>query len=573
MAKLRVRLYGINPITQGLRRHRRHENFLCRRVAKRRQNVPIYSEGRYCRRIRPATRSGSFAITRLSSLSFLRLSFDIYQKYFGAYLISKVIHIYIYLFIYHSNTLYLKVVIQIDEIIVIQQLQNLYCFDMTRYRYMTSDGQYHSVKIPFDETELFEHLDGKKTLCVYARQRNTIFQCFDVDESNPEHIHVLVRKLVESGIPEEYIYISISGNKGYHVEIFFDGPVWKSDVENFYNCLRRDPEIAKIKMECKPGRNGAIKLPLGINFRTGRRCWYVDRDTLEPIESMDYVFSIQKMSAAEFCKVVHECNKQRKVADIMLAKKNAGKQKNKQKKYSVRNEPVITAPGQRHDKMLQRAVWLRTMGGEADDIYEELMNWIERQDPSLITSSWKEIEDDAERIAHDVVCKYEVKAVQRRKFSCGQQKLDKRDIEIILNEPTKTARKAAFLVCASCKVYGSCGLGYEKISQILGVTYQTAFNAIKALIKNGIIEKKKVGGIVYTDGEPRLLANEYVLCDNIPIYDPIEITSDFQVSLREMCTSFNEYYYKTLAKMCHEKDLAKYLTRSELEECRKVSAA
>ena len=456
-----------------------------------------------------------------------------------------------------------------EKIIIIQQLQNLYCFDMTRYRYMSPDGQYHTLKATYDETELFEHLEGKKTICVYARERNTIFQCFDVDESDPESIHKLIAKLVESGIPEDFIYISTSGNKGYHVEIFFDEPVWKSDVENFYNCLCRDPEIAKIKMECKPGRNGAIKLPLGINFKTGRRCWYVDRNTLEPIESLDYVFCIQKMSAVEFCKVVYECNKKRKVADIQQAKKNAGTRKASPKKYGIRNEPRITSPGQRHDKMLQRAVWLRTIGGEADDIYEELMNWISRQDPALINSTWKEIEDDAERIARDVVRKYEVKAVQRKKFGGGQQKLDQRDIAIILNAPTKTARKAAFLVCASCKVYGSCSLGYERISQILGVTYQTAFNAIKALISSGVIEKKKVGGIVYSDGEPRLLPNEYVLGSSIPSYEPIEVSDGFQLSLQEMCASFNEYYYGMLGKMCKKEDLVKHFTKSELEECMK----
>lgn len=458
-----------------------------------------------------------------------------------------------------------------DEYVVIQQLLNLYCFDMTRYRYMSPDGKYHTMKIPYDETVLFEHLDGKKTVCVYAKEKNTIFHCFDVDEPDPDKIHKLVNKLVGCGIQRDFIYVSTSGNKGYHVEIFFDRPVWKSLAENFFNYLMRDPEIASIKMECKPGRNGAIKLPLGINFKTGRRCWYVDQDTLAPIESMDYIFCVQKMSAEDFEQIVYICNKEKKIEDIELAKQKTIK-RTKPRKIPLRNEPVITALGQRHDKMLQKAVWLRCVGGEAEDIFEELINWVNRQDMSLIGSNWKEIEEDAYRMANDVVKHYEPKVTMRKHSVRHSQKLDRTDIQIILNAPTRSARKVAFLICASIKVFGVCSIGYDRIAQILGITTPTAFNSVKALIESGVVRKRKTGGVIYTDGEPRLVANEYVLCDDLPVYESINIKCECPVSMGEINSSFNDNYYGALMKMCDADTLSKYMTKSELEECMKYGA-
>lgn len=445
-----------------------------------------------------------------------------------------------------------------DEYVVIQQLMNLYCFDMTRYRYMTPNGEYHTVKLPYDETLIYEHLEGKKTVCVYARERNTIFHTFDVDESDPVKVHLVIDKLVGIGIPRDKIYVSTSGNKGYHIDLFFDAPVWKSDVEGVFNYVVRDPVIAAIRMECKPGRKGAIKIPLGINFKTGRRCWYVDRDTLEPIERNDYVFEIQKMSAADFAQIAYICNKEKKKEDILLAKANPRKPQ-KPRKFVARNEPTITAPGQRHDKMLQKAVWLRAVGGEADDIYEELIRWVKRQDPSMIGSSWKEIDDDASRIAIDVAKQYEVKTKQKKNMVHRTDEISRSDMETVISAPTKTARKAAFLICAYCRAFGVCSMGYDRMAQILGVTYQTAFNAVKALIECGVIEKKKVGGVTYSDGKPVLVANEYA-------WSIKQIDGGIKFAVSEVSSDFLRVYYRALCDVFERQILEKRLTRSELEE-------
>lgn len=445
-----------------------------------------------------------------------------------------------------------------EEYVVVQQLMNLYCFDMTRYRYMTPDGKYHTVKEAYGETEIFEHLDGKKTMCVYARERNTIFHTFDIDEADPGKVHLVIEKLKKLGIPSDMIYVSISGNKGYHIDLFFDAPVWKSDAEGIFNYIMRDPEIVKIKMECKPGRNGAIKIPLGINFKTGRRCWYVNQETLEPIERYDYVFEIQKMSAADFAQIAYICNKEKKKDDILLAKASP-RRPQKQRKFEARNEPTITALGQRHDKMLQKAVWLRAVGGDADDIYEELIKWINRQDPSLIGSSWKEIDDDASRIARDVARRYEVKAKQKNNIVRRTDEINRNDMEVILAAPTKTARKAAFLICAYCRAFGVCSMGYDRMAQILGVTYQTAFNAVKALIECGAIEKKKVGGVAYSDGKPVLIANEY-------IWKEKQIDGGIKFTISDVSSDFLRVYYSALCDTFEQDILEKRLTRSELEE-------
>lgn len=459
-----------------------------------------------------------------------------------------------------------------EQFLIVKQLMSLYCFNTYKYSYMyptESGGSYATTSTPLDESVMFEHLNGVRTVAVYARDRNTIFHCYDVDEANPEHVHLLIDKLVSEGIPREKIYVSTSGNKGYHVEYFFDQPVWKSLIENFYNYIRRDPEIAEIKMECRPIRNTTIKIPLGINFKTGRRCWYVDPDTLEPIEDMDYVFQIQRISAEDFGAIVLRCNKQAKVEDIAKAKVTAAsassrRRKPRRKVFKSETAPVMTESGQRHELMRKRAVWLRVVGGDEDEIYDDLIRWVERQDPELIGSSMDEIERDARELAASAVRKYDVVVPEKQIMTVRRKpEITARDMRVILAAPTKNARRVAMLICAFCKVYGKCCLGFERIAQIVGVTYKTAYNAVNTLIEYGIVEKKKTGGVVYVHGNPVLQPNEYAMVTDIGIMGEYDVFGSMPVQIDRVRDDFDHFYYGAIAKMCSDDTIRKCLVRSE----------
>lgn len=401
-----------------------------------------------------------------------------------------------------------------EQFLIAQRLINLYCFNRIGYAVMDQGGEYHTSNGVLDDSVVFDHLDGKLALSVSARERNTSFLCFDVDERDPDHIRRLVDKLEAEGIPRDEIYISDSGNKGYHVDIFFDVPVWKSIAENFFKYIRRDPEIARIRMECKPIRRSKIKIPLGINFKTGRRCWYVDRETLEPIEDFEYIFNIQRIPASMFQAIVLRCNKIVKAEDIAKAKSSPQikREKTRRKEFVNFNEPKITEQGQRHELMLKKAVWLRTIGGDEEEIYDELIRWIERQDMSLIGSSRSDIEHDARYIARDVVRKYDVKTPTKQYIRSCKSVLTPDDIYVIRSIKKKNARKIALLICAYCRVYGKCRVSYEQMAKIIGVTTKTANTAVNWLVENKVVRKTRVGGVTYLNKKPVLQPNEYEMC-------------------------------------------------------------
>ena len=121
-----------------------------------------------------------------------------------------------------------------------------------------------------------------------------------------------------------------------------------------------------------------MKIPLGVNLKTGNRCWYVDRETLEPIENFDYISEITPMSAKEFEQIVYTMNKRSRTEDILIAKENA-KSGYARKNIPNKNGPVLTAVGQRHNLMCKLSVYLRKSGADEETIRDELMVWVSRQ--------------------------------------------------------------------------------------------------------------------------------------------------------------------------------------------------
>ena len=93
------------------------------------------------------------------------------------------------------------------------------------------------------------------------------------------------------------IYASLSGRKGYHVDLFFDPFVYNDVAKNIYDLVIWTAKLDPSKIEFRPTNTQAIKLPLGIHATTGRRCWYLDPVSLEPIEDIEYIYNIEKIPA------------------------------------------------------------------------------------------------------------------------------------------------------------------------------------------------------------------------------------------------------------------------------------
>lgn len=474
---------------------------------------------------------------------------------------------------------------------IASKLMDLYCFNRKKYRYMfrgrDGEAQYHAVDKPLTVMQIYKHLDGLMTVSVCAGDFDTVFSTFDIDEPGLDKVRLVLDKLAALGIPQDKMYVSTSGNKGHHIDIFYDKPVYKSQGENLFNHLRQDPEVAAIRLEYFPTGGKCIKLPLGVNFKTGRRCWFLDPQTLEPIESLEYVLGVEKWSKAEFEAVVHRLNKEvfmdrLEQAQAYAAEKKAARSEKVEKevrevaqayitKHAEDKDPVITGPGQRHNLMLKVAVHRRCMGApDAEAVYNEVMEWYGRQDQSEVTSSEREIEDDARAIARDVCNRYDpVMTWARKAYFRDQEKtgvITSLDLQNILLCEKKSMRKVAMLVCAYTRCFGSCKMGYDKMAEKVGLARSTVEAAISELIKMKLIKWWKRGGTIVINGQPRPNPNEYKFTDQQLVEGaPSFMKKDTIFVFDDVRENFLAFYYRVLMRMINPEEISKYISKKEME--------
>jgi len=466
----------------------------------------------------------------------------------------------------------------VEQYDIARKLMSLYCFNKSEYRemYVVESGEvgYRHVDGELTIKNLFDHLDGKRTLSVYGRKNRTVFMTLDIDTLDTAVVADMMRRLEGIGIAAEYLYPSTSGYKGFHIDVFFDKPVKKSLVENLYYYLRRDRQVAEYRMECFPLRHNAIKIPLGVNLRTGNRCWYLDRETLAAIEDDGYVYQVKRMPGEKFEDIVIGLNKKAWQEDFEKAKLNVGKWKKKERyqvrKYSVAHEPRIMQPGERHNCMRRRSVYLRSMGADEDEIFADLMAWVGRQDPALINSPIEEIEKDARAMASSVVRKFGVKVKAKKQTGDKTEWLHRAlrigalDIRKVLLGETKSERKIAFLICVYCLCYGKCCMSYERMGEAMDMSHLTAQKAVRGLLEKKVISIRQKGGLVKVDGEPHLMPNAYVFDRSDRGYGSVEFVKPYvEFKLDDVKDHMVDFYYRVLTEIIDPLDVGKYLTGGE----------
>lgn len=406
--------------------------------------------------------------------------------------------------------------------------------------------------------EIMSHLDGGNTVSVLANERSTVFLCFDVDVRDRELICAIRSALIDIGIPDDYIYISTSGGKGYHIEVFFDGEVWNTRAMNLFDVVFDLYGIDKAKVECMPTARHAIKLPLGVNHKTGNRCWYINKDTFEPIEDYEYIFRIKRFSTEKLDEILHEKNKILFLRDLS----SAVKPEHASGKFSYKL-PVITKKGQRHKMMCSVGMHYRICGLDESGIYHGLLDWVDKQDRSLIDSSDSEIERDAMSIVRSVM-KLPVKEfhdnIEREMRSDVTTYITDEDAEHILCIESKSYRKVAFLLLAFCRRFNPAILSYDQMSEITGLSRQSVMSAVKEITANGLIRKKDTGGIKKKHGKKCRMANEYC----IDCADSNQ--SKYITTIQCVRNSFDKTYYQAMFALVGNDRLKETFTRNEYKE-------
>ena len=138
-------------------------------------------------------------------------------------------------------------------------------------------GGYTVVRESLTDDAIRQHITGQLTLGLYtAPDSTTKWLCIDVDTLERTALEELWRRL--SGLRLPYL-TEFSGQKGYHVWVFFRTPVQNRVARELGRLVTRDHEIfPKQEVIADGGLGNLVKAPLGIHRVTGKRCLFVNRD-------------------------------------------------------------------------------------------------------------------------------------------------------------------------------------------------------------------------------------------------------------------------------------------------------
>ena len=416
------------------------------------------------------------------------------------------------------------------------------------------------------------HLAGFFNIGVFASNISAKFICFDIDVDDKELVLQVIARLDELGIHRKYIYPSISGGKGYHVEVFIDKPVRNETLYKLYRAVVEGGGFDKHIVEFRPQKGLSVRMPLSDHYITGKTGWYCDVNTLEPIELQDYVFEIKEMKRDDFCDIVRRIklktngirkgSYQIKDPDHIILEK---------KEFYV---PMVMEPHTRHSLMTKYAVWLRGCGFEQGEIYKRLMEWVDLQDRSLMESSDAEIEEDARLIAEWAGSKeIRNKGVEVLR-SYGQVEFGFDDLNYVLNGKTKSDRRILFRSVLSQKLFGKDHVACRSIGWSMGMHQKTVERRIGELAEMGIIKvidgkkgKKENTERFFT------IPNSYVPGDKVEqVLNPDDFVGSWRMRERLRWKNALWLYATAMTSMLGD-NLAKYVGQKEADGIAEIVAA
>ena len=409
---------------------------------------------------------------------------------------------------------------------------------------------YKENKFTLNDSMILKHLTQQTTIGIFSGSIITSFMCFDVDIKDPFLCKWAVDKIVDAlqniGIAGKYIHISISGNKGYHIDVFFDEPIYVSDVYKIYQIILDNTDLRKVsygKIEIRPdktsnGKTLGMKLPLGIHLETKNICWFCDYDKgLAPIKDYNYVLSIEPMPKQILLDILE------KEADILITPEQQDKieaitdkhkplpeyKNNVDEKFTIEQiENIITngltITGSRHNAMFNIIKYYKHLGVSKDDNRDFIIQWMEQQDKTTYTTKWDAILLDIDEMIEYIYshnCSFVLKNVDID--------VSMEEIMEIIKIKGKNDRLVLYSLLIHSKRYAiKSGVFYMSYAQMMKVTGIKSRTTLVKIIKQ--LEESKL--ITVTRGEtptfnsklnkPVSETNRYVvnlLCSNVEIED------------------------------------------------------
>lgn len=448
------------------------------------------------------------------------------------------------------------------------KLAELYVSERNRYVIMRSGR----IFIPKDKERyiwltnksLVKHVMQGYAISVFGTEIGSRFLCFDVDAGGLAAVKALCRAIYSAGIDWNDIHISDSGSKGYHVELFFDEIVAHVHLLRFFRAIMEGVATDTSHIECRPSRNTSIKLPLSTHQKTGRMCWFLDRESLKPIESFEYVFGIRPMDAKHFVAIADTLGQE--IPEVNDQAEKAFQEYQNGEGITISNVhlPKLEKAGTRHNLTVKLAVALRYRGIPMDACVEILLYWIAKQDHGLYHSSSREVFMDTRQI---VRWTYQ-KAYMKVAGSVDEVAISRADMQRVMTQGNKTLRKLYFLLLLNRSYWKP--LRQDDLGIMLGVSttlverYIMRLTAAGELIKDpGEVKRTRAGYLVKK--RMRYDIDRRALTKQQEAEWPTELYFH-SFPLPETPEAFVEVYYGAILAMFGTLDLQRRMTPVEYKD-------
>ena len=435
-------------------------------------------------------------------------------------------------------------------------MNELYITYRKRYVLCTKEGRILTPKMKdgtystLTDGILKNHLQQYYAVAILAGKYSSRFLCFDVDDGQPDTVHMVIDALVEIGFPRQLIYISLSGGKGYHVEMFFDGLVRTNKLKDIYARVIDMTGCDPRKLEFRPTHGNAIKLPLSVHPRTGKVCWFVEQDTLLPIERHDYLFEIKQIPAIVLDRI-HSGNGS--AADEGTEPPEEQSVPTDMTDGGVYEDLDIA--GTRHNRMRRMAVNMRMNKHMPSEIREALIEWYERQDTSKIRSSREEVLKDIDGL---VAWVFSDQFIIHLSDNPNSIRISTSDMKGVLTAGNRSEKRILFLLLAR-SIADQKAITLADIASTVALSRPTVIKAIRNLCDQCILECRNGTRKRFPDGNFSCESNQYT------VHRRYRSKGDktLSFSLEDLMLRFDDCYYKAISELIPFEQLSMYLSVDE----------
>ncbi|WP_182200404.1 TOTE conflict system archaeo-eukaryotic primase domain-containing protein [Paraliobacillus salinarum] len=460
---------------------------------------------------------------------------------------------------------------------LISKFNELYI--QTRYKYLVqfNDGKYVTLihkpgkkVVKLNDSIIKTHLKGDLTYGIFSGGHFNKFITFDVDCKEHHIARWATLKLIDVlinnfQISRGGIHASFSGNKGYHVDLFLDKPILVSELKTFYHsviaCVGKIPNG---EIEFRATDTQGVKLPLGIHQKTKKRCWFVDNETLEPIESFDYLLDVEPMDSevitdndfglseeqvVEFEHVAASTDITVNAVDMSKALQNAAK---------IIETGRLTQSGTRHKTTFTLALFGNTQGWTEDETVAVIMDILLATPRGYFSegSTPEYWDKEAKRLVEYVFTKNITITSSKDK----KLEIYKSEILAVLDCGTFRQKQLAYAMLITSKRYGKIFyLTVNTAMRMIGTkSRETVQNAIKQLIESGFIEYQRKAEIDKARslelGVARYKPNKYKLSFDIYLENDKSVFIEGDRNMIEVALM-----------LCDVAEIKKYVKRREFE--------